>query len=53
MRPLALALGEFHKVGYGFWCIFFKEAADNVSFAGFKRGIESGLAGHGILSEWL
>jgi hypothetical protein len=30
MRPLALAFGEFHKVGYGFGRIFFEEAADDV-----------------------
>src|ERR1700692_4868190 len=46
MRPLALAFGEFHKVGYGFWRFLLEEAADNVSFTGFKRCIESGLASH-------
>src|SRR6202030_138482 len=51
MRPLALTFGEFHKVGYGFGRVFFEEAADDIAFAGFKRGVESGLAGHGILSE--
>src|SRR5258708_15972539 len=50
MRPLALAFGEFHKVGYGLGRIFFEETADDVAFSGFKRCVESGLAGHGFLS---
>src|SRR6267154_2371124 len=51
MRPLALAFREFHEVGYSFRRILIEEAAHDVTFAGFKRGVEAGLAGHGILSE--
>ena len=50
MRPLALAFGKFHKVGYGFGRVLFKEPTDDVAFAGFKRRIQSGLPSHEILS---
>jgi hypothetical protein len=42
MRPLAFAFGEFHKVGYGFWRVFFEEAADDSSFGRVKNGVGSG-----------
>jgi hypothetical protein len=46
MRPLTLAFGKFGEVGDSLGRIFFEQAACNVSFAGFKGGIESGLASH-------
>jgi hypothetical protein len=46
MRPFALAFGKFDEVGDGLRRIFFKQAANDGSFAGFKRGVESGLASH-------
>jgi hypothetical protein len=50
MGPLALAFGKIHEVGYGFGRVFFEEAANDVAFTGFKGGVESGLAGHEVLS---
>src|SRR5690348_511286 len=47
MSPLTLPFGELDEVGNCLGCIFFKEAANDRSFAGFKRGIKSGLASHG------
>lgn len=46
VSPLALALGKFDEVSHGFGCIFFKEAAHDPAFAGFKNGIGAGLVSH-------
>src|SRR5260370_40010018 len=46
MRPLPLAFGKLGEVGDSLGRIVFEQAACNVSFAGFKGGIESGLASH-------
>jgi hypothetical protein len=51
MGPLALALREFHEIGNSFGRLFIEEAADDVAFAGFECGVESGLARHRVLSE--
>jgi hypothetical protein len=46
MRPLALAFGKFHKVGYGFRRFFFKEAADDGSFGRVKNGVSTPWTAH-------
>src|SRR5579864_3955270 len=53
MRPLALALGEFHEVGDGLRRIFLKQPANDGSFRGFKRSVKSGLAGHEFPFEFV
>ena len=45
MSPLALALGEVNEVADRFGCFFFKQPADDGSFAGFKGGIECRVDG--------
>src|SRR6202043_3218272 len=47
--PLALALGEFNKVGHGLRSILLKQAANNCTLAGFNYGISSWCAGHSVL----
>src|SRR5580698_2737743 len=49
MLPFFLTFGKFHKVGDRLRRIFFKEAANDGSFAGFKRGVRSRLSSHKII----
>src|SRR5205814_1849364 len=49
MSPLALAFGEFGKVGDGLRSIFLKKTANDVAFAGIENGVSAGRACHWFL----
>ena len=49
MRPLALAFGEFDKIGDSFGGFLLKQAANDVALAGFQHDVGSGCARHSLL----
>ncbi len=48
MRPLPLTLGKLNKIGDRLRRVLFKQPANDRSFRGFKRSVESRLTSHKI-----